>query len=50
MKTINQTLSGALNLYLSKALKVNQYSLKTLAGVTVPYMDWRAWNTTRGAS
>lgn len=47
IKSIDQTLSSALNLYLSKALKFTKYSLIDLANASVPYIDYRFDNASR---
>jgi hypothetical protein len=49
IKVIDQTLSSALNLYLSKALKLTKLSRGDLVGVTIPYIDYRFDNSSKSS-
>lgn len=47
IKSIDQTLSSALNLFLSKALKFTKLSKSDLTNVTIPFIDFRFDNLTK---
>ncbi len=41
IKSISSTLSGGINLFLSKALKISKLQKADLKNVIVPFMDFR---------